>query len=163
MPRARDAVDERTAQARPALLEHAHGSVDRLLLLDAQRVPPCLELVGELDVPHSSTIPRSAYTVNGIERGVLARSARHRLSCTVTPVLDKIAWAVQIHGRKRDPIADPYLPDLARWSPYARSGCAKLGTVTARRSSSSSKVTGGRKAQLPFVGVASMTASASSA
>jgi hypothetical protein len=66
VPGAGDRVHQRPPEPRPALLEHPHGGVDALLLIDAQRVPPGSEVVRELDVPHSNTIPSTAYVVKGI-------------------------------------------------------------------------------------------------
>jgi len=62
--RALDRVDERTAEARTALLEQTHSGVDALLLFAAERVPPLPELVSELDRPH----PPPHYTVERICR-----------------------------------------------------------------------------------------------
>lgn len=67
--RADDTVDERTPQTGPALLEHTHRCIDALLVLDAQRLPPRSELIGELDTPHPSTIPQNAYAFKRIEAG----------------------------------------------------------------------------------------------
>jgi hypothetical protein len=56
-----------SAEAWASLLEQFDRSLDRFLLFDAQCVPPLLELVCDLDVPHQRTIPPSAYAVKSIK------------------------------------------------------------------------------------------------
>jgi hypothetical protein len=69
--RALDAVHERATQTRSTLLKNPDRSIDCLLVLCAQRVPPHLELVCELHIPHRDVIPLRAYSLERIIAGVL--------------------------------------------------------------------------------------------
>lgn len=82
MTRPADPIDRRPTQVGSPTLEQIDSQPERGLLIDIERLPPVLELVGDLDLPHQpsmSTHDLVVKTTIELGEGALTAGARSSL------------------------------------------------------------------------------------